>query len=458
MTLTREDPALARPIESSEDLLDYFRSAEKPPARWRLGTEHEKVGLYRETFEPVPYEGERGIGALLATLEREHGFTPVYDEGRLIALAQGEAAITLEPGGQLELSGAPLYTLHETCREFQAHLQLMKHVSERLGIVWLGLGLQPLALTEQFPRMPRSRYSIMREFLSARGELASEMMHSSGGVQVSLDYSSEADLARKLRIALTLSPVITALYANSSISSGRPNDFMSRRAWLWRHTDPARCGFLPFVFAEGWSEGTAYQRYAEWALDVPMIFIVRDDRHIPMQGRSFRDYLAGGRAEHTPSLADWNLHLTTLFPEVRLKKVIEVRGADAVPPALVCGLPAFWKGLLYDSSALRDAEERFGHWTFEQIDGLHAEVARQGLAARSPDGPVLEDARAALEFARAGLKSLDARNRAGENEVLFLDPIYEILERGSCPGRFLLEHWNGAWSQRIDRLVEYAQY
>jgi glutamate--cysteine ligase len=458
MTLTREDPELARPIESASQLLDYFRQAEKPPADWRIGTEHEKIGMYQETLDPIPYAGDRGIAALLSALVRDHGFAPLTDEGRLVGLERDGASITLEPGGQLELSGAPLTTLHETCREFQSHLSLMKHVCQRFDIIWLGLGIHPLAKIEEVPRMPRARYTIMREFLSSRGAMALEMMHATGSIQVNLDYGSEADLARKLRVALALSPVVTALYANSSISGGGPNGWISRRAWVWRHTDPARCGLLPFVFDEGWGEGTAYRRYADWALDVPMVFILRDQRHIPMHGQSFRDFLEHGHGEFTPILADWNLHLTTLFPEVRLKKVIEMRSADAVPPGLVCALPALWKGLLYDDATLREAERRVENWSFEEVDALHAEVARSALESRTPGGPTLEMAKDLLDLAAGGLKKLDARNRAGDDETLFLDPLYEILDRGSSPGQDLLERWEGAWSRRTDLLVEYSKY
>ncbi len=458
MTLTREDPALARTVEDESQLIEFFRSGEKPCADWRIGTEHEKVGLYRDTLQPLPYEGERGIVALLTELEREHGFSPLFDAGRLVGLERDGTSITLEPGGQLELSGAPLATLHETCREFHDHLALMKHCSERLGMVWLGLGIHPLARVDEIPHMPRERYTIMREYLEKRGTLAPEMMHATGSVQVNLDYGSEADLARKLRVALAASPVVTALYANSSVSGGEPNGFISRRASVWRHTDPDRCGLLPFVFDESWDEDHAYRGYLEWALDVPMLFIRREDRHLPMHGRTFRDYLAYGRESYRATLADWNLHLTTLFPEVRLKRVVEMRSADAVPPDLVCALPAFWKGLLYDETTLAEAWERLRAWRFDELDRLHADVARTGLAAQTPDGPILPLAKELVDLAARGLKTLDERNRAGEDERLFLDPLYEILDRGASPGRYLLERWEGAWSRRIDLLVEYSRY
>ncbi len=458
MTLTREQPELQQPIEDSSQLVEHFRAGEKTEDRFRIGTEHEKIGLYRDSLRPVPYVGDRGIGALLAAIEREHDFGSLVDAENLVGLERDGATITLEPGGQLELSGAPLTTLHETCREFNEHVALLKHVSERFGIIWLGLGIHPLASVDQIPRMPRERHAIMREYLAGQGECALEMMHATGTVQANLDFASEADFARKLRMALAASPVVTGMYANSSVSQGEPNGFESRRAWVWRHTDPDRCGLLPFAFDEGWGEGEAYRRYAEWALDVPLLFIQRGARHLPLRGRSFRDFLENGHGEHRATLADWSLHLTTLFPEVRAKQVIEVRGADAVPPGLVCALPALWKGLFYDAEALAGAAALLDHWTFKDVDRLHEEVARVGLEAQTPDGPIIPVARALVDLAARGLERIDARNRLGESEALFLDPLYEILDRGTSPGRYLLERWEGAFSQRADLLVEYARY
>ncbi len=458
MSLIRVDPELLQPVDDPSQLIEYLRRAETPREEFRVGTEHEKIALYAEDLAPVPYEGDRGIQALLSVLRDEHGFDPLLDEGRLVGLERDGATITLEPGGQLELSGAPLFSLHETCAEFNEHVALMKHVSARFGMIWLGLGIHPLAGIDELPRMPRQRYAIMREYLAARDELGIHMMHATGTVQANFDFASEADMARKLHLALAASPIITALYANSSVSDGVPNGFESRRAWVWRHTDPDRCGFLPFVFEDGWGEGTAYVRYVEWALDVPMFFLVRDERHIPMGGRTFRDFLAGGFESERATLADWHIHLTTLFPEARLKRVIEVRGADAVPPKLVCGLPAFWKGLFHDEDALAAAEERIGKWTHAQVDALHGEVARSGLKADAPDAPILAVARELVDLSAQGLKRLGDRNRAGQDESLFLGPLYEIIDRGTSPGRYLLECWDGAWSRRIDLLVEYARY
>jgi glutamate--cysteine ligase len=458
VTLTREQPELERPVEHEAALLDYFRSGEKPREAWRVGTEHEKVGLRASTFEPLGYDEERGLASLLQALVRDHGFAPLYEGRHLVGVERDGERITLEPGGQLELSGAPLTTLHETCREFRDHIALMKHVSAEFGLSWVGLGIHPLAKVEEIPWVPRERYRIMREALGKRGALAHHMMKATGSVQANYDYSDERDLALKLRVACAASPLVTALYANSSISEDAPNGFVSRRAWIWRHTDPDRCGLLAFVFEPGWLEGGAYARYSQWALDVPMLFIQRDRRHVPVGGRTFRAFLHEGYGEHRATLADWDLHLTTLFPEVRLKRVLEVRGADAVPPGLVCALPALWKGIIYDSEALAAADARLRHWGFAEVDRLHAEVATRGLEAGTPDGPALEVAQELVGLAAKGLERSGSRNRSGEDERLFLEPLYEILDRGSSPGQQLLERWEGSWNRRVDRLIDYAVY
>lgn len=458
MSLTRQDPELEREIEDVSQLVDFFRAGEKSPEANRVGTEHEKIGLYVDDLQPVPYEGERGIAALLAALHREYGFEPLHDGENLVGLERDGASITLEPGGQLELSGAPLSTLHETCREFNEHLALMKHVSQRFGIAWLGLGIHPLAKLDELPRMPRQRYSLMRAALGERGSMAMWMMHGTGTVQANFDFGSEGDAARKLRLALAASPLVTALYANSAISEGAPNGFESKRAEIWRHTDPDRCGFPAFAFEDAWLEGGAYAQYAEWALDVPVLFIVRGEQHLSIGRRSFRDYLKNGHGAERATLADWNVHLTTLFPEARMKRVIEVRGADAVPPGLVCALPALWKGLFYDAEALESALARVRRWTRDEVADLHARVAREGLAASGPDAGVAELARELLDLSAGGLARIDARNRRGETEALFLEPLYEIADRGSSPARTVLELWEGPWGGRIERLVEYARY
>jgi len=458
LSLTRDDPRFERPIEDVAQLVDFFRAGEKPRPEWRVGTEHEKIGMYAQTRRPVPFAGEAGIQALLATIARDHGWKPLLDAGVLVGLERDGSTITLEPGGQLELSGAPLDSMHETLREFREHIALVNRVSEPLGIVWLGLGVQPLVPVQDLPRMPRERHAIMREYLGRRDTLGLHMMHATAGVQANFDFGSEADAARKLRLALAASPISSAMFANSSISDGKPNGFESFRAWIWRYTDNDRWSLLPFAFEPDFGAGTAYRAYTEWALDVPMFLIVRDGHSLPAHGQTFRDFMTRGSDGFHATLADWNVHLTTLFPEVRLKRVVETRGTDAVPGAQVCSLPAFWKGLLYDDEALEAGLARVRGWTHAQVYRLHGDVARTGLQAQAPDAPVLEVARELVALSRAGLRRQAVRNQAGDDESVLLEPLEAVVERGTSPGRELLERWNGAWKQDISRLIEYAKY
>lgn len=458
MTLLLDDPALETEIDDVSQLVDFFRAGETPVSDFRIGTEHEKIAIHRDSLETVPYYGPDGIAQILEVLRSEADFTPIYEGDLLIGLLQDDASITLEPGGQLELSGAPLRTLHETCREFRGHVALLNRVSEPYGVAWLGLGLQPLAKVPDIPRMPRERHDWMRSYLGARDTLGLSMMHATATVQANFDFSSEADMARKLRVAFAISPVVTALYANSCIAEGAPNGYESFRAEIWRHTDPDRCGILPAVFDEAWSGDTAYQGYTDWALDVPLMFIFRDGSYHKAAGLSFRDFLMRGFEGRRATMADWNMHLTTLFPEVRLKRVIEVRGADTVPPDLICALPALWKGIFYDAEALGALADRTRHWGFDEVDALHADVAKRGLAALTPDGPALEVARELVTISRAGLERAGELNARGESEAIFLDPIDALLQQGRNPAQDLLRRWDGPFEGRLDRLVEYARF
>jgi glutamate--cysteine ligase len=450
VSLTREDPRLARPAEDVAQLVEYFREGETARSDWRVGTEHEKLGLYAKTLRPVPYEGDKGIRALLSAIETRHGWKPLTDASLLVGLERDGRTITLEPGGQLELSGAPLLSLHETEREFREHIALVNGVSRELGIVWLGLGLHPLASVAELPRMPRERHQIMREYLGARDTLGLHMMHATAGVQANIDFADEADAARKLRLALAASPVSTALFANSPFSEGKPNGFQSRRAEIWRHTDNDRWSLLPFAFEADFGAGTAYRAYTEWALDVPMFLIVRDGHSLPARGVTFRQFMARGLDGQRATLADWVVHLTTVFPEVRMKRVIETRGVDAVPAELVPAVPAFWKGLLYDDQALAAGLERLARWTHADVDALHAATAREGLRAKGPDGPALAVARELVELSRQGLRRQGVRNERGEDESLYLAPLERILDRGTSPAAHLLETWNGSVSRIVD--------
>ncbi len=452
--LLSEPTDLETPLESVDQLVEFMRRAEKPPERWRVGTEHEKIGLYEADRSPVPYEGERGIGALLDAIAESDGWRRILEDGNVIALEKEGASITLEPGGQLELSGAPLRTIHETCDEFQAHLALMKRVSEPPGIVWLGLGIHPLHPVEALPRMPKSRYRIMRSYLPTRGPLSIEMMHATATVQANFDYRDEADMASKVRMALGVSPIVSAIFANSSLSEGKANGFISRRLHTWAHTDPDRTGLLPMAFEPGFG----YRRYVDWAIDVPMFFVVREGRYEPVGGMTFRQFLKRGHAELRPTLADFDRHLTTLFPEVRLKHIIEVRGADAVPPGLTCSLPALWKGLFYQADAREAAWELVRGSSQEEREAACSDVARRGLTAVYAGRPLLELARELAGIAREGLRRIGHAGRRDPDETAYLDPIFEQLELGVSPGQVVLERWEGEWQRSPGRLIEYARY
>ncbi len=443
------------PVESVDDLTAFLRAGEKPRERFRVGTEHEKIGLRTDSYQPVPYEGEAGIGALLRAIQVTDGWEPVFEGEHVIALLKDGASITLEPGGQLELSGAPLRKIYDTCNEFQEHLDLIRRVSEPLGLLWLSLGANPIHDVADVPHMPKGRYDIMRAYLPTKAELPLHMMHLTATVQANFDFSSEDDMVAKMRMAMGVTPIVSAVFANSPLFRGKPSGFVSRRLNIWRHTDPDRCGMLPFVFEPGFG----YDRYAEWAVDVPMFFVVRGGRYLPAEGTTFREFMERGFEGHHATLADWNLHLTTLFPEVRCKQFIEVRGADAVPPDLICALPALWKGLLYDDDSLAGAWALARAWSFEERDAAIEAVARRGLAAEVAGRPVLELARELTALASDGLARIDHRGGLEHrDERGFLDPITEILERGTSPGEEILDRWEGEWNRQMDALVKFARY
>ncbi len=443
------------PVESKHDLTAFLRAGEKPRERFRVGTEHEKIGIRAGSFEPVPYEGEKGIGALLRAVQQADGWEPVYEGENVIALLKDGASITLEPGGQLELSGAPLRRIHDTCSEFQAHLDLIRRVSEPLGLVWLSLGANPIHDVPDVPHMPKGRYDIMRAYLPTRAELPLHMMHLTATVQANYDFSSEEDMVRKLRMAMGVTPIVSAIFANSPLYQGKPSGYVSRRLEIWRHTDPDRCGMLPFVFEPGFG----YERYVDWAIDVPMFFVSRDGQYLPAEGMTFGQFMERGLAGHHATIEDWNTHLTTLFPEVRCKQFIEVRGADAVPPELICALPALWKGLLYDDDALAGAWALAEQWPFEQRVAAIEAVARRGLAAEIAGRPVLEQARELLALSSAGLARIDHRGGLQDrDERGFLDPIAEVLDRGTSPGEEILARWEGEWNRSMDALIAFSRY
>ncbi len=452
--MSRDVPLDQTPVEETSQLVAFIRDGEKPPEQWKVGTEHEKIGLLAEDHAPVPYEGERGIASLLEAMAVEDGWRRIFEGQNLIALEKDGASITLEPGGQLELSGAPLRTIHETCDEFHGHLDLVRRVSGPRGVIWLSLGINPLHEVEAIPRMPKTRYRIMREYLPTRGDLALHMMHLTATVQANFDFASEEDMVRKLRTALGLSPIVSALFANSSIVGGKASEFVSRRVHIWHHTDPDRCGLLPFAFEADFG----YDGYVEWALDVPLFFIVRDGAYLPARGTTFREFMARGIDGHRPNLSDWNLHLTTLFPEVRLKRVLEVRGTDAVPSPLICALPALWKGLLYDAEARESAWALVAGHSFEERAAGLAAVSRRGLAAEIAGRPVRELAEELVAISGEGLRRIGHAGQRDADERSFLDPLRLQLESGRSPGEEILLRWEGDWGRSVSRLIEYARY
>ena len=451
MSVEPDTPPAA--IESIEDLVDYFRNAETPVSEFRIGTEHEKIGIYRDSLSRVPYEGDRGIGALLESIVREEdGWTGLRERGNLIALQKDGASITLEPGGQLELSGAPLKTLRETCREFDAHVALLKRVSEAFGIDWLSLGADPFHPIDEIPRMPKRRYEIMRSYLPTRGGHALDMMHGTATVQANYDYASEADMVEKFRAALGCSAIGSALFANSPLAGDADSGLATRRVDIWRDTDPDRCGLLSFVFDPDFG----YRRYTEWALDVPMFFVVRDGSYHAMGRTTFREFVERGveidGLASEATLQDWDLHLTTLFPEVRLKRFLEVRGADAAPAPFICALPALWKGVLYDAESTRDAWALVSDWGIEQrLEALTA-VARDGLRARVAGGAVVELARELLQIADTGLRRIQERGETDADERSFLQPLWERVEEGRSLSDLVLEAWRAAGGSRKELL------
>ncbi len=448
----------APPVEGFRELVAHLDSGPKPDrSSWRVGTEHEKFPFYHDTLEPVPYEGERGIGALLDGLADKYGWARVKEGANTIALSQAGASITLEPGGQFELSGAPLEHMHQTCAETGSHLSQLRDVAGALGISFLGLGFSPKWSLEETPIMPKGRYQIMRRYMAKVGRLGRQMMFRSCTVQTNLDFGSEADMVKKFRVGLALQPIVTALFANSPFAEGRTNGFLSYRGHIWTDTDPDRTGMLPFVF----EDGMGFERYAKYALDVPMYFVYRDGKYIDVAGRSFKDFMNGKLPElpgERPTLKDWEDHLTTLFPEVRLKTYLEMRGADSGPWSRLCALPAFWAGIFYCDAALEAAWSLVKAWTAEDRESLRRAVPVLGLRAPIRGVTARDIAQAALAISRQGLKSRAKLNSAGEDETLFIAELDDIAMTGVTPAERLLERYRTEWGGDVDQVFEACAY
>jgi len=442
-----------RLIESRDQLVAPMQAGEKPRERWRIGTEHEKLVFSRSDFHAPSYGEPGGIRDMLLALQ-EFGWTPVEEGGKVIAMSGADGAVSLEPAGQLELSGAPLENLHQTCAETGRHLDQVKAIGEKFGIGFLGLGMWPDKTRDALPIMPKGRYEIMLRHMPRVGTMGLDMMLRTCTIQVNLDYGSEADMAKKFRTSLALQPLATALFANSPFTEGKPNGMLSYRSHIWSDTDPHRTGMLPFVFDEGFG----YERYVDYMLDVPMYFVFRDGKYIDAAGQSFRDFLRGelpALPGQLPRESDWIDHLSTAFPEVRLKSFLEMRGADGGPWNRICALPALWVGLLYDQGALDAAWDLVKGWSMEEREALRNAVPRLALDAPLPGGGKLKDiAREVLSIARSGLAARGRLNSSGDNETGFLNPLHEIVESGTVPAQRLLDLYNGPWAGDITRAYE----
>ncbi len=437
-------------VTSRDQLVKWFEAGSKTPDKFRLGTEHEKFPFYRKDLSPVPYAGPHGIEALLLGVAARLGWEEIHDRGHIIGLFDevGGGAISLEPGGQFELSGAPVADVHATAHELDEHLRVTHDVADGLGMSFLGLGMSPLWSLAETPVMPKQRYAIMKAYMPKVGTHGLDMMFRTSTVQVNLDYASEADMVRKLRASLALQPLVSALFAASPFSDGRPNGFLSMRSEIWRDTDRARSGMMGFAF----DPGMGFERYVDYALDVPMYFVKRGDTYHDVAGTSFHDLMAGKLAQmpgEVATISDWANHLGTIFPEVRLKRYLEMRGADAGPLAHLNALPALFTGLLYDTVALDGALDLIGGWDGAMRQTLRDEVPRQALKASIGGRPLDSVARDMLALARAGLKRRARLDGAGRDETHFLDCLDDIAASGVTLAERLLTLFHGPWGGSV---------
>ena len=448
------------PLTSVAEMADYLAGGCKPQEAFRIGTEHEKFAFFRADNSPVPYFGDAGIRALLLGMQEKTGWDPIMDGDNIIGLAhaKGMGAISIEPGGQFELSGAPLETLHETCRESNQHLAALREVAEPMGIRFLGIGGSPKWTLAETPRMPKSRYEIMTRYMPKVGSHGLDMMYRTCTIQVNLDFSSEADMRRKMRVGMRLQPLATALFAASPFTENKPNGLLSWRGDIWRDTDNARAGILPFTLDDDFG----FADYVEWALDVPMYFIVRDGRYHDCTHITFRRFMAGALkgevAAWEPTLGDWTNHLSTLFPDVRLKRFLEMRGADGGPWRRICALPAFWVGLLYDDATLEAADALTRGWSFAEVNALRDAVPSRGLKAEIAGRSLLDIAREVVSLSRQGLKNRARLNAEGQDESVFLGPLDEVVAKQTTLADDLLSLYHGRWNGSVDPVFDEYQY
>jgi glutamate--cysteine ligase len=448
------------PVRSTAELTDYLASGCKPMADFRIGTEHEKFVFFTADNSPVPYFGERSISALLTGMQAKTGWEPIMDGDNIIGLAgpSGAGAISLEPGGQFELSGAPLENLHQTCKESNQHLATLREIAEPLGIRFLGMGGSPKWTLAETPVMPKSRYEIMTRYMPKVGSHGLDMMYRTCTIQVNLDFSSEEDMRRKMQVSLKLQSLATALFASSPFTDGKPNGLLSWRGEIWRDTDNNRSGIIPFAF----SADFGFKDSVEWALDVPMYFVVRDGKYHDCTHVTFRQFMAGALkgeiADWEPNMGDWTNHLSTLFPDVRLKRFLEMRGADGGPWRRICALPAFWVGLLYDDTALLAAEDLTRDWTVDEVSALRDAVPSQGLNARHRGIALWDIAREVISISRSGLAARNRLNGDGVDETIFLSPLDEVLAKKSTLAEDMLALYNGRWNRSVEPVFTDYQY
>jgi glutamate--cysteine ligase len=441
-------------INNKEELEAFFHDSGKPREKWRVGTEYEKVGIERGSAKAIPYSGPRGVETILKALVTEYRWEPFEENGHIVALKRDKAEIHLEPGGQIELSGEPCESIHCTHAEFTQHIRELLEVAERLDIVFLGLGIQPVSRLEEIEWVPKKRYRIMAPYMKKVGTLGERMMKQTATVQANIDYSDERDAMAKFRAAMGLAPLITAIFANSPISEGRLNGYKSFRGHIWTDTDKARCGLLRFAF----DPSVSFAHYVEYALDVPMYFIRRDDDYIDFTGIPFRHFLTRGHMGHTATIEDWDLHLTTLFPEVRIKRYMEVRSADSQPPELMPSLAALIKGVLYDSDCLQAAWDLVKGWSWDERMVFYHDSHRDALAARVRKFSAADLAKELIPIAWEGLKRQAALNENGDDETIYLRPLRDLVSRAKCPADLVLEKWEGELQHDIKKLIDYSAY
>jgi glutamate--cysteine ligase len=448
------------PLSSVSELSAYLAKGPRPKDQFRIGTEHEKFAFFRADNSPVPYFGDASISALLKGMQEKLGWEPIMDGENIIGLGEhsGMGAISIEPGGQFELSGAPLETIHQTCRESNRHLAVLKEIAEPMGIRFLGIGGSPKWTSAETPRMPKSRYEIMTRYMPKVGAQGLDMMYRTCTIQVNLDFSSEGDMAAKMRVSMKLQSIATALFASSPFTEGKPNGLLSWRGDIWRDTDNRRSGVLPFVFKPDFG----FEDYAEWALDVPMYFVVRDGKYHDCTHVTFRQFMNGALKgeikDWEPTMGDWTNHLSTLFPDVRLKRFLEMRGADGGPWRRICALPAFWVGLLYDDTSLADAEALTKDWSFEDVIAMRDAVPEKGLKAEIRGKAVLDVARDAVAISKAGLKARNRLNGEGQDESIFLQPLDEVLAKKTTMAEDMLALYHGRWNGSVEPVFEEYQY